>query len=477
MALSLGERSGLHRTSLGTKLLVLGFACTLLLGLATLSVVVLELGRVQRETARLADEGQHATDYIGDIGEQLARLRLHVTMGVREAPTEFARQGELLSQIESNLQRDIDGLATGLDPITRERWDALAPEVARHRAIYADVASSIMTGDAWRAEQLLAADAPSATVIHDALDDLEQVHREQMLRALETIRQRTSHVGELVALMGGTFVVGMLVIWGFVIAMLRQQRHQLDEYTTRLETANGDLDAFAGRVAHDLTNALAPIVMAPAALRRLGAASPQVLEVADRTERCSRRAITLVSALLAFSRAAQGVQPDEQAEVEPVLKDVLEEIAPLAAQLDASIELGAIPDLHVRCSPGLLHTVLANLCNNAVKYLEGRDNRRVSISVSRDGAACRIEVADTGRGIPKEAQAKIFQPFFRIERSRVPGSGIGLATVRRILDARGGRIAVQSAVGVGSSFVVWLPLVLNVEGHRADVTLTHATAH
>jgi signal transduction histidine kinase len=141
------------------------------------------------------------------------------------------------------------------------------------------------------------------------------------------------------------------------------------------------------------------------------------------------------------------------------VKDVSEELAPLVAQLDVSVEVRSIPKVRVRCNPGLLHIVLANLCGNAVKYLQGQPERRVRLSALTEGALCRIEVEDTGPGIAQDEQARIFEPFFRVQGTRAQGTGIGLATVKRIVDARGGRIVVDSDGAHGSRFVVWLPLV------------------
>jgi signal transduction histidine kinase len=400
-------------------------------------------------------------------------------MLVREPPSAFEERERLMAQIEHNLQRDIDGLATGLDPVTRQRWDALAPEVERHRKAYEDAATLVHTGRRTDADALLDEDAPSATVFHDALDALEEVHRVEMLKVIEETRQRTSRVRILTGLMGGSFIAGMLIIWGVVVMKLRSQRRQLDEYTTRLETANADLDAFAGRVAYDLRGALAPLAMSPPLMRRFAAGSPRIMDIADRTERCSRRALSLVESLLAFARASQTEGHGERTTVATVVDDVLEEIAPLAADVDASIQILEMPDVEVALSANLLHTTLANLCSNAVKFLEGCPERRVTITARRDGAACRIDVADTGPGIPKEARSKIFEPFYRVKGTRIPGTGIGLATVRRILDARGGRIHVESTEGRGSRFSIWLPLVQTPEDsrHRYPRSLSPAVHH
>ena len=442
----------------GTGPLLLGFVVTLVLALLTIGFIVFDFQRAERAAAQLGDIGQHATYYLGDVGEQLARLRFHVAFGLQQSSEEFGRGQPILSGIESTLQNDIDGLATGLDPVSRQRWTALRPEIERLRNVMADAASSIRIGQTSRAAGRLARSAASDARLHDAIDEVEQTHRQVMLAALQGEQQRASFVRMRAAIMAGGFVAGMLAIWAIVLMRLRRQGHLIAEKTARILSLNADLDAFAGRVAHDLKNALGPLVMAPWMLRQSAADSTRVLEVADRTERCSRRAIAVVDSLLAFSRASHGGEVGESSDLPSAVKDVLEELAPLVAQFDVSVEVDEIPELHVRCSQGLLHVVLANVCGNAVKYLEGRVDRRVHISARRQDSECRIEVADTGPGIPKAAQEKIFEPFFRIAGRRGAGTGIGLATVRRILDARGGRIAVESAEGLGSRFQIWLPL-------------------
>ena len=174
-----------------------------------------------------------------------------------------------------------------------------------------------------------------------------------------------------------------------------------------------------------------------------------------------RSIVSMLDALLAFSRGGQTLDTAETATLEPVLNSVSEEVTPLATKLAADFRIEAVPDVSLRCSAGLLHIVLANVVGNALKYLAGRPERRVTLSARVDGSDCRIDVADSGPGIPADALEKIFEPFYRVKGTRAEGTGIGLATVRRILDARGGRIAVESVLGVGSTFSIWLPVSAN----------------
>jgi signal transduction histidine kinase len=290
------------------------------------------------------------------------------------------------------------------------------------------------------------------------LYQLIEVNRAQSLGATQHIEslQRSTERIMWVARILTLLVLGVLGRW--MVRRVGDYEKRINDYARRLEERNRDLDAFAGRVAHDLKNAIAPVALAPATLRRLQGNPQRLLEVADRIERSARRAAGVVDSLLAFSRASQAADADEAASLKDVLRDVIDEVAVRAGDLDVSIEVADVPDVQVKCTPGLLRIVLANLAGNAVKYLEGCPERRVRITAVNEGASCRIDVEDTGPGIPKDAHQRIFEPFYRVEGTRAPGTGIGLATVRRIVDARGGEVTVESTVGRGSRFRVWLPL-------------------
>lgn len=287
---------------------------------------------------------------------------------------------------------------------------------------------------------------------------LVQVNGAGALSAMNTIQAQRCLVDNVVLGMrlAGLLLVMLLASW--LVWRVGSYEKKITGYTRLLEQRNSDLDAFAGRVAHDLRNVMGPIVMAPPMLRQAAADPKLVLDIADRTERCSGRVTGVLDSLLAFSRASGSVQEHERGALRTAVKNVMEDIAPLIAKLDVSAKVEEIPEVSVRCDPGLLHIVLANLVGNAVKYLEGREERRVSVSARRDDECCRIDVEDTGPGIPRRAQAMIFEPFYRVKGTRVAGTGIGLATVRRIVEARGGRIEVKSTEGCGSRFSVWLPL-------------------
>src|SRR5690606_19829353 len=149
---------------------------------------------------------------------------------------------------------------------------------------------------------------------------------------------------------------------------------------------------------------------------------------------------------------------EDAARVAAVLDDVLAELAPEIHRLDVSVGVHVQERLEASCAPGLLHIVLANVVGNAVKFLDGCPLRRVAITArAASGQAC-IEVSDTGPGIPESEQARIFQAFYRGHDAGAQGTGIGLATVERILQAREGQVTVESAPGQGTTIRIALPL-------------------
>ena len=102
--------------------------------------------------------------------------------------------------------------------------------------------------------------------------------------------------------------------------------------------------------------------------------------------------------------------------------------------------------------------MLSNLIRNAVKYIGTGDERRVTIRVEPRDETARVEVSDTGVGVPESLALHVFEPYVRATDNAKPGLGLGLATVRRFVEAYGGRVGVESSPGRGSTF--WFELAL-----------------
>jgi signal transduction histidine kinase len=162
--------------------------------------------------------------------------------------------------------------------------------------------------------------------------------------------------------------------------------------------------------------------------------------------------------LLQFARSAAAPDSNAHASVASVISGVAQDLEPQAAAARVRIEVSETPACSVACAPGVLSSIVMNLVSNAIKYMPpDAELRVVSVRTRVEGAWVRIEVADTGAGLPAAVHERIFEPYVRVDQ-RQPGLGLGLATVRRLVDAHRGQVGVQSQEGTGALFWVALPL-------------------
>jgi len=232
----------------------------------------------------------------------------------------------------------------------------------------------------------------------------------------------------------------------------------------RRETEMARLKAdFVANVSHDLKTPLSLIRMFGETLEmgRLPdeATRQEYYRVITReSERLSR----LIDNVLDFSRIEGGRRRYEIAPsaVEPLIRETLEAFSYVLSRLGFKVEVTLAPDLpEVPMDADAVGQALANLVDNAIKYSGERKSLKVEAAVE-DGELA-LAVADEGIGIPRDEQGRIFEKFYRVGRSETQGrrgSGVGLALVRHIAEAHGGRVTVESRPGEGSRFTLWLPL-------------------
>jgi signal transduction histidine kinase len=115
-----------------------------------------------------------------------------------------------------------------------------------------------------------------------------------------------------------------------------------------------------------------------------------------------------------------------------------------------------VPQCTVACSPGILLSLLGNLLRNAIKYLGESTRREITLRVRRRRGRVVFEVEDTGPGIPPTLGARIFEPYVRGPNTGMPGIGLGLATVKRLVESHGGTVGVKAGSQGGALF--WFEL-------------------
>jgi signal transduction histidine kinase len=226
-----------------------------------------------------------------------------------------------------------------------------------------------------------------------------------------------------------------------------------------LEHKAEELEAFAGRVAHDLLSPLMTVGLGlDLARRRAGALED------DRAGAAITRAVTtlkrvrgFVSDLLEFARAGAKPSPGVRARVDEIIHEVASEFEPIAQDAHVELRVERVPSRGVRCSPGVLASLVSNLVQNAIKYGVSGDARRIDVRALDLGNEVRIEVQDMGPGIPAADQERLFDPLVRGQGASGPGIGLGLAIVRRLAEAHGGLAGMRSDLGQGALFWFSVP--------------------
>lgn len=239
---------------------------------------------------------------------------------------------------------------------------------------------------------------------------------------------------------------------------LHQTVEELQRTRVELERSNAALQAFAGQVSHDLRNpmtgmdlSLSMIAEELAAAPPEAAASDDLPFLVERARASLGRMQVLVDDLLAFARVG-GSRNDEEVDLARLMDDVRHD---LAAQLeDADVEVEPLP--RVGGDAALLRSVLQNLVANAAAYVAPGERPRILVREAEHPHGVAVEVVDHGLGIAPEHRERVFEPLVRVHK-QIPGSGIGLATVRRIMDGHGGHVTIHETPGGGTTVRLEFP--------------------
>ncbi|MCS7299938.1 MAG: ATP-binding protein [Fimbriimonadales bacterium] len=177
-----------------------------------------------------------------------------------------------------------------------------------------------------------------------------------------------------------------------------------------------------------------------------------IMQEADRLTRIADDLLTLAR--------AESMQPVKEVfELAPLIQQALQEMEAEAQRHQVALHAEPLPNLQLLANRDQILQVLLNLLSNAIRY--NKPQGSATVRAYRDGHQAVIEVADTGIGIPSEALPRIFERFYRVDKTRSRdegGTGLGLAIVKHIVEAHGGSVEVESEYRVGSVFRVRLPL-------------------
>ncbi len=260
-------------------------------------------------------------------------------------------------------------------------------------------------------------------------------------------------VGTLFLLIG---ILGCLIAWyGLIVWRLSAREGELALRRERLAAAESHR-RFIRRLDHEIKN---PLTAIRAGLANLGEVNDSGVMRSVRTQ------VDRLAHLSADLRkvADMEIQPLERDKVDlgELLTEVVEQVNEREERLTRQVQL-TVPRAPWPLTPimgdrDLLFLAIHNLVDNALKYSRAGDT--IELRASEDGATEVVEVADTGAGIPENELAQVWDELYRGQGARgVPGSGLGLALVRAIVERHGGTVSVRSRAGQGTVFTMRLPL-------------------
>ncbi len=226
---------------------------------------------------------------------------------------------------------------------------------------------------------------------------------------------------------------------------------ELELRTRELKRSNEQLAAFAGQVSHDLRNPLTAVAMALWMIDEENDGDEELSFLVKRAVGAAERMKTLIDDLLAYARVGAELQR-VPVDLAAVFRDVEEDLS--GALAAATVVVGDLPT--VTGDPTQLRAVLQNLVANAAKFTYPGESAHIEVAGARLGERWRIEICDRGPGIPEDQRERVFAPLARVDEE-VEGSGIGLSTCRRIIEAHGGRIGLTEAPHGGTCAWFELP--------------------
>jgi signal transduction histidine kinase len=255
-----------------------------------------------------------------------------------------------------------------------------------------------------------------------------------------------------------------LALVGGVVAAVLVRRHQrVVERLRRVEQARAsELEEFAGRVAHDILSPLGPVSPGLQVLSRKLDGDSAAQRAVAAIRRSLERVSMIVDELLRFARSGAQPAPGERADIARVLDSVRDELAPDAEQNGVTLRFEPAPQVEVACGEGAMLVVIHNLVRNAIKYIGDGPRRLVVTRAVVAAQSVRLSVQDTGPGLPAGMEQAVFAPYVRAPGTHAPGIGLGLATVKRIVESRRGRVGVWSEPRKGATFWVDLPLASRI---------------
>jgi signal transduction histidine kinase len=361
-----------------------------------------------------------------------ARAELDTSLGQAMATPDYPGERELY-------ERDV-----------RPRLDALDRTIERLRAV---AASGAEDGEVASAVYALGAAAKDRDGALAALAELNHTRAFDAASRIVSTRQQSVHLAFYL-----DAASTLLAAFAAVVAVYVQRRAARDA-KRRLELESdraAELDVLAQRVAHDLMSPLAAVSLSLGAVRRAHPDADTTRAV-DRANRALQRSRQMVQGIYAFSGSGARPVPGAIAELRSTVVEAVDELVSSEAQSPPTIDVEDFADADVAMDRAVLGIVISNLLSNASKYSRESPAHHVTVRARPDETSVHVEIEDSGPGVPPGFEQAIFEPYRRAPGVTQPGLGLGLATVKRLVLAHGGKVGVWNGRSGGAVFWFDLP--------------------
>jgi signal transduction histidine kinase len=445
-----------------SKLLLLQVTFVLIIaGFVLGNLAVLITGqRVAAVNRDLAKNAILSIDNLNGVTRNIDQKRLLVDAHIFESKPE---EMEALEIRIAQTDADQDKFARAFEPLSKSRgehalWEKVWDEIVALRQPVQkalDLSRSNRDTEA-RARMLMI--EKRFDVVNQEVSELIGINRKASHQSVDQIHDIQRRILSFIGAM--TLIGGLFAVFAAVRAtqIIRRRDEEIARGALLLEAHNRELDAFAGRVAHDLRGPLTTVSLSATRLTHQLSHDEQ-----ETTHQTLRRGVARMEAiirdLLVLSRAEAMIH-EAIAQTSTIAQSLEEELEPQVKGVNGVLRIQMEP-ASVQCSEGLLHQALWNIGENAIKYRR----HEVPIHIDINGRVVRnlyeFRISDNGRGMSPEVVRRAFEPFFRGEKVQsTAGTGLGLSIVKRVVDAIGGTISVESEVGHGTTFLINIPLAM-----------------
>lgn len=423
----MSQRDPMTSLSRWPVFVALGLVTILIGGMLGLDLLFAQ--RVAHETEDILENSLSSIVLLQDIRTQVTRL-LAADLRNREVRT-------LIGAIAADSQA-FESMASY--PGEREEWTKLRPLL---QSLIAGLPATPQPG------------SERAVEIYASINRLMSINLDGSRSNAAAIRAANHHAFESDAIVGGATLVLVILIGAWLLRVIGRERRHIQERVDHLNHKNAELEAFAGRAAHDLRSPMNPIRGYADLIIEAKGGSEEVASMARRIRRAVDRMARVVDDMLALSTA--GAPPPGQSATDAVVTAVLEELEPELRGVEVATRLSAS---RVACSEGILTQILRNLLGNAVKFRARSRPLRINLESRDVGPMVEIAIEDNGVGMDPESARHAFEPFYRGQLDlEVPGHGLGLAIVDRTTRALGGTRQLSSVLNQGTRIVVRLPRI------------------